>query len=86
MKSKRKSSISQATSDVEMGEFWDTHSAADYWHLTKPVEFKINLKRKPKTVELDPKVYEQLSKQARKKRTTLSKLVNRLLAEKVATP
>ena len=28
----------------EIGEFWDTHSLADYWGETHEVEFQINLK------------------------------------------
>ena len=28
----------------EIGEFWDTHSLADYWDETHEVEFKVNLK------------------------------------------
>lgn len=36
-----KSSISKASSYKEIGEFWDTHSTADYWEQTYPVEFTI---------------------------------------------
>jgi putative lipase involved disintegration of autophagic bodies len=25
-----------------MGEFWDTHSLADYWNQTEPAEFGIS--------------------------------------------
>ena len=28
----------------EIGEFWDTHSLADYWDETHEVEFHVNLK------------------------------------------
>ena len=28
----------------EIGEFWDTHSLADYWDETHEVEFEVNLK------------------------------------------
>ncbi len=34
----------------EMGEFWDTHSLADYWDQTEPAKFKI-----PKTGSLRKK-------------------------------
>ena len=30
----------------EIGEFWDTHSLADYWDGTHEVEFQVNLKSK----------------------------------------
>lgn len=26
----------------EIGEFWDTHSLADYWNQTEPAEFEIS--------------------------------------------
>ncbi len=32
----------------EIGEFWDTHSLADYWDETQEVEFQVNLKHKKK--------------------------------------
>ncbi|MYH79298.1 hypothetical protein F4009_17085 [Candidatus Poribacteria bacterium] len=28
----------------EIGEFWDTHSLADYWDETEEVEIQVNLK------------------------------------------
>jgi hypothetical protein len=37
---KSKSSISNATSYEEIGEFWDSHDLSDYWDRTKPVEFE----------------------------------------------
>ena len=30
----------------EIGEFWDTHSLADYWDETEEVEFQVDLKSK----------------------------------------
>ena len=32
----------------EIGEFWDTHSLADYWDETQEVEFQVNLKENKK--------------------------------------
>ena len=33
----------------EIGEFWDTHSLADYWDETHEVEFQVNLKSQQKS-------------------------------------
>ncbi len=33
----------------EIGEFWDTHSIADYWDETHEVEFQVNLKSQQKS-------------------------------------
>ena len=41
---KVKSSISNANSYEEIGEFWDEHDTAECWEDTYPVEFTINLK------------------------------------------
>ena len=38
-----RTSISQANTDQEIGEFWDTHDAADYWEETEPVEFEVDI-------------------------------------------
>ena len=35
----------------EIGEFWDTHSLADYWDETHEVEFQVNLKSKQNQVQ-----------------------------------
>ena len=34
-----KSSVSNAKSYLEMGEFWDTHDSSDYWDEVPAVEF-----------------------------------------------
>jgi hypothetical protein len=38
-----KSSISQAQSYEAIGEFWDSHSLADYWEQTEEADFTVNL-------------------------------------------
>jgi hypothetical protein len=38
-----KSSISQANSYLEIGEFWDNHDVTDYWEQTKPVDFEVDI-------------------------------------------
>jgi len=40
--SENKSSISQAQSYREMGEFWDTHDLSEYWDRLQPVEFEMS--------------------------------------------
>ena len=81
-------SISKARTAEEIGEFWDTHSLADYWDQTHEVEFEIRAKRR-RRVTLDPEVYAQLEIQARTRGILPETLVNlwlseRLVGEKVA--
>lgn len=33
--------LSKARTPEEIGEFWDTHSLADYWDQTHEVEFEV---------------------------------------------
>ncbi len=37
------SSLSQARSYQEMGEFWDTHDVTEFWDATEPAEFEVDL-------------------------------------------
>lgn len=40
----------------EIGEFWDTHSLANYLDETHEVEFQVNLKSEQKRIQNDAKV------------------------------
>lgn len=39
-------SISQARTLEEIGEFWDTHSLDDYWDQTHEVEFEVRARQR----------------------------------------
>ena len=68
----------------EIGEFWDTHSLADYWDETHEVAFEVvNLTSKPNLVSVEPEVAEQLTALATKQGISIEKLVNRWLQEKL---
>lgn len=76
------SSISQAQTLDEIGEFWDTHSLDDYWDKTHEVEFDVRaLQRKHVTVE--PKIYREIETEARVRGLVPETLVNLWLAEKL---
>lgn len=38
-----KTSISNATSYQEMGEFWDNHDLTEFWDQIKEVEFEVDI-------------------------------------------
>lgn len=46
----------------EIGEFWDTHSLADYLDETHEVEFQVNLKSRLKHTQNDLKENVSLTK------------------------
>ena len=62
-----KSSISQARSYREIGEFWDTHDVTDYWEQTEAVEFEVNLESDVRLVALESDLATQANELAWKK-------------------
>ena len=74
--------ISRARTPDEIGEFWDSHSLADYWDETHEVEFEVRAKRR-RRVTLDPEVYAELEAQARTRGVLPETLVNLWLAERL---
>lgn len=79
---RNKTSISKARTMHEIGEFWDTHSLADYWDQTQEVEFEVRAKRRHR-ITVDPDVYSQIEEQARINGVVPETLVNLWLAERL---
>ena len=67
----------------EIGEFWDTHSLADYWDETNEVDFQVNLKPKHNLIPVDRQIVEQIKEHATKQGVSPEKLVNFWLREKL---
>ncbi|MBD2480765.1 CopG family antitoxin [Planktothrix sp. FACHB-1365] len=80
-----KSSISNATSYEEIGEFWDEHDTADYWEQTYPVEFTINLGPKSQVTYygIDKSLSEKISAVAQQKGISAETLLNLWVQEKL---
>jgi hypothetical protein len=76
------SSISQARSAEEIGEFWDTHSLADYWDKTHEVEFEVTARRR-RRITLDPELYTLIQSEAQARGITPETLVNLWLIERL---
>ena len=81
--SENKSSISQASSYREMGEFWDTHDLADYWDQTRPAEFEVDLQSEAIYYAVDLALAEKISEQARKHGVSSETLLNLWIQEKL---
>jgi hypothetical protein len=58
--SKRKSAISEAESDQQIGEFWDDRDLADYWEETVPAEFTVNLQSEVTYYRVEVTLSEQI--------------------------
>ena len=76
------SSISQAGSVAEIGEFWDTHSLDDYWEQTHEVEFEVRAQRR-RRITLDPQLYDQVEAAARTRGLLPETLVNLWLQDRL---
>lgn len=75
-------SISQAQTLAEIGEFWDTHSLDDYWDETREAGFEVRAQQR-KRITLEPNIYRQLEAAARVRGVVPETLVNLWLAEKL---
>lgn len=78
----RRTSIANARTPEEIGDFWDTHSLADHWNQTREVQFDVRALRR-RRVTLDPQVYTEIEEQARVRGLTPETLVNLWLAERL---
>ena len=78
----RLTSISKARTPGEIGEFWDTHSLADYWDQTHEVDFEVRAQRR-RRVTLAPELYAKIEAKARESGVQPETLVNLWLAERL---
>jgi hypothetical protein len=81
-KDKTATGISNARTLGEIGDFWDSHSLADYWDQTRESEFGVTALHR-RRVTLDPKVYAEIEAQARARGLMPETLVNLWLAERL---
>ena len=69
--------IPERDSYEAIGEFWDTHSLADYWDQTEPADFEIYPEaRRRYLVAVDPGLLKQLQKIARQRGLATESLIN----------
>ncbi len=77
-------SISRAQTDEEIGEFWDTHSLADFADQTRKADFEVRAERR-RRITLAPELYEQIEVQARRQGLGAETLANLWLSERLRT-
>jgi hypothetical protein len=78
-----KSTISQASSYKEIGDFWDTHDLADYWDQTEPVDFEVGIQSEVTYYALDKKLSQMLSEVAEERGVSAETLLNLWVQEKL---
>jgi hypothetical protein len=82
--SENKSSISQAQSYQEIGEFWDTHDVTDYWDATESVEFEVDIQSEVRYYALESTLAHKVSEIAWQRGVSVETLVNLWVQDKVA--
>ena len=78
-----RSSISKARSYREIGAFWDTHDLAEYWELTHPVEFEVDIQSEVTYYPLDTTLSERIRSIARQRGISSETLLNLWVQEKL---
>ena len=81
--SESRSTISQAKSYKEIGEFWDTHDLADYWDQTEAVEFEVDIQSETTYYALDRQLSQKLTRVAKERGVSAETLLNMWVQEKL---
>lgn len=76
------SPISKAGTLEEIGDFWDSHSLADYWDQTHEVDFEVRAQRR-RRITIAPEIYARLEALARRRGVLPETLVNLWLSERL---
>jgi CopG antitoxin of type II toxin-antitoxin system len=80
---KNKSSISNASSYTEIGEYWDTHDLADHWEQTHEVNFDVSLESAVLYFALEKTLAEKLRAAAKNHGVSPETLLNVWVQEHV---
>jgi len=79
-----KSSISQAQSYQEIGEYWDNHDLGEVWDETQAADFSVSGRAKTTYYPIESALSQKLQKLARQRGVSAETLVNLWLQEKAA--
>lgn len=78
-----RSSVSQAETYREVGEFWDTHDLGEFWDQTRPASFDVEIEGEVTLYALDRDLSEEVGAIARERGISSETLVNLWVQEKV---
>ena len=79
-----KTSISDARSYREIGEYWSAHEVTEVWEQTKPVDFEVDIQSVKRYYPLDKDIAEELTKIALMRGVAAETLLNLWIKEKLA--
>jgi len=72
-------------SEDEAGEFWDTHSTADYEECLEPVDTVIDIKQRRFEIEVDKETFLALNTYARKVNMPVKRIASSIIRENIAS-
>ena len=84
MRKRRDTIPGHFNSAEEAGEFWDTHSAADYWNEMEEEEMEFDIQKRTFLVPVDARIYLIAKKKAEGEHQTVEQLINTLLNRELA--
>ncbi|MEA1906343.1 MAG: CopG family antitoxin [Euryarchaeota archaeon] len=77
---KRKNGISERFSSAEeAGEFWDSHSTADYGDELEEEDMEFEIEKHTFMVPVNAQIYRLAEKQAEARHSTVEQIINTLL-------
>ena len=80
---KHKSSVSEATSYKETGEFWDTHDLSEFWDKTREASFEVAIESEVTYYAVDKMLSEKIQAIAQKRGVPADTLINLWVQEKL---
>jgi hypothetical protein len=80
---KNRSSLSDASSYKEIGEYWDSHDLAEAWGKTRKVEFDVVIESERTYCAIEKDLSEKVHSLARKKGVSSDTLINLWIQEKI---
>ncbi len=80
---RNKSSISNAGSYKEIGEFWDTHDVTDYWEQTQEAEFEVDIHSEIKYFPIEHTLAEKIQEIALQQGISTETLLNLWVKDKI---
>jgi len=79
----RKSSVSNARTYAQMGEFWDEHDLSDFWGKTKAARADVELESEESLYAIEKGLSETIRREAKERGVSPHTLVNLWLQEKI---
>ncbi|MBI5970632.1 MAG: hypothetical protein HY884_05710 [Deltaproteobacteria bacterium] len=80
---KHRSSVSQASSYREIGEFWDANDLSDFWDKTKDASFEVDIKSEITYFAVDKTLSGRIQDVAQRRGVTADTLLNLWVQEKL---